>query len=455
MLKCFRVLPAMFLLGACTDTTGVVVPILTPSSGNMTGYERIIIDTTMLEFEALQVESVWFGSNPAIDLTLTDDGKLSVLVQGSPVPGPVPVRIETQTKTHLLPAQFTYLPNQDPLFDQVIAFGASLTQGVQDGTPTHDGVLDSPAMALSRSLGAYMPHPVLVHGLFPTLDLDSVGPAPECDAEDVADFIVAALPEVLASLADPNDGPSYRLGRVDPDLEVHNLAAGNFMIDDMLLGPEADEIVQSFLAGLSLDPNGAFMSPPDVTMIETVEQRFPSLIVSMDLMGNDVLNRTSIESVEPLLPILMERLAMTGAEVFLADMPDPALLHGVINGSGTSGDDQVLADQYNDLLQQEAERYPNVHIVPLATNARALAKDGIWVEDQEINLHMLGGIISFDGLHFSATGYAFTAQLFVDTINDVLGTDVPDVDLASVVERDFHTPDAIRDAGRDPTECWP
>jgi lysophospholipase L1-like esterase len=390
-----------------------------------------------------------------LDLTVTETGSLSVLTQGSPNPGSVPIRLDVAGQTILLPAEFTYLENADPLFDRVVAFGASLTQGVQDGTPTHDGVLDSPAMALSRSLGAYMPHPVLVSDLFPTLDLDSVGPAPECDAEDVADFIVASLPDVLSKLVDPEDGPTYSLGRSDPDIVVRNLAAGNFLMDDMLLGPEGDEIVQNFLGGLSLDPTGDFMASPEITMIEAVEALSPTVIVSMDLMGNDVLNRTPIAEVEPILPVVIQRLAETGAEVFLADMPDPDLLHGVINGSSTSGDDQVLADQYNALLEEEADRYTNVHVVPLASNARALAKNGMWVEDQEINLHMLGGIISFDGLHFSATGYAYTAQLFVEHINAVLGTTVPDVDIVSVVQHDFHTPDAIRAAGRDPTACWP
>lgn len=43
-----------------------------------------------------------------------------------------------------------------------------------------------------------------------------------------------------------------------------------------------------------------------------------------------------------------------------------------------------------------------------------------------------GGILSFDGIHPSNTGYALIAYVFIKTINAAYGTDIPEVDLKAV-----------------------
>ncbi len=57
----------------------------------------------------------------------------------------------------------------------------------------------------------------------------------------------------------------------------------------------------------------------------------------------------------------------------------------------------------------------------------------------------LGGFYSMDDLHLTNTGYAVLASVFVQTINDTLGTNVPLPDLASIVTVDPLSPTSLSD----------
>jgi len=434
------------------DATTEEYDLLTPAFGSMTGYYPLTIDLSEVDMDAADVTSVTVGGIKALDLE-PGDGAITVLVQGAPEAGDASIDLHTADGTTRVPQRFHYDPPLDPEFDRVVAFGASLTQGVFDGTPTHDGVMLSPALQLARVMGAYMPQPVLVDPLFPTLGLDSVGPAPECDSASVADFIRDAITDVLSEMVDPDEGLAYWVGRSDPDLQVRNLAAGNYMVDDVIVGPSADELVQNMLGGLSVDPYAPFGGGPRWTMLEAVERLEPTVIVSFDLVGNDVLSRTPLEDIEEHLVPIMERLADTGAHVFLAEMPDPAILRGNLGGPDSGDEQSQLAADVNVLLHREADDYPNVHIVPVAAEALDIATNGLSLGGQELTGGMLGGLLSFDGLHFSPTGYALVADMFVDAINAELDTAIPPIDAAAILADDIHSPDAVRAAGREPTEC--
>jgi len=447
---------ALVLLGVCCGNgCGESEPDLEPTSGSLTGYYEVRADPASVGLAPEDVLEVQVGGVKAIDLAVGEDGWLGFLVQGAPVAGPAQVRLYTATGYESLETQFEYAPPVSPHFDRVVAFGASLTQGVQDGTPTHDGVMRSPVLQVARSMGAYMPQPVLVPDLFPTVSLDMVGPGPECETEDVETFITQAIPEVLQELSYPDgSGLGYELGRSDPLIEVRNVAAGSFQLDDVLYGADGDELVQNVLGGLAFDPLGHFATPTSRTMLEVVEDLDPTVILSVDLLGNDVLRRRSSEHISELLPPIVERLAATGAEVFLADTPNPEILEGSVGGSSPGEEEAILSQEYNAILVEVAADYPNVHVVPLSARADLMVEEGLLVGDEALNHHMLGGLLSFDGLHFSDSGYALAAQLFVDEINASLGTDMPDVDMGQIVAGDMHTPSAVRSAGREPSDCW-
>jgi lysophospholipase L1-like esterase len=400
------------------------------------------------------VEDVQIGGVRALELRVEEvDGEsfLSVLVQGAPEPGPATIVLDAET---LLLDSFDYLPPADPAFDRVVAFGASLTQGVQDAVPTFEGTLGSPALALARLMGAYLPQPQLVPGLFDTLDIDSVGPAPECEASSVVTHITAGMASTLPKLArEDGSGFGYEVGRLDPVVQVRNLAAGNYMLDDTVHGPTESEIVQIFLGHLAFDPFGTFGEPPSFTQLDAIEALEPTLIFSTDFLGNDALSGMAVESIEADLPILVTRLAATGAEVFLGDVPDITILPGRI---GDPDPDTVgRIDEYNVALHREADRFDNVHVVPLAAATAELAADGISIGGESVGIRMFGGLLSFDGLHFSDTGYGLVAQVFADAISEELGIELPPIPLGSLFATDIHSPPAVRAAGRDPDACRP
>lgn len=452
---------ALLLIGLGGCASGEVEPppqgepldLLQPPSGSLTGYEPLLIDVSGVDASASEVESVRVGGVLAIDLEPQDDGRLQVLLQGAPEPGNARVVLTVGGEERTLPQRYTYAAPLDPRFERVVAFGASLTQGVQDATPTHDGVMYSPALQTARALGAYMPQPVLVDPLFPTLDLASVGPAPDCEPTPATSFIRDSITDVLGKLVVEDEGFAYWVGRSDPDLVVRNLAAGGFRVDDMLFGPEVSEVVQNFLGPLSFDPYTEFAAGPRWSMIDEVERLEPTLVMSFDFMGNDVLSGTDYSVMEANVPPLVERLAATGAEVFLADMPDPGVLHGSVNEDPLGDAERTLALQCNALLEGEAAKYDNVHVVSVFDRTEELATLGLSLAGQELTTDMLGGLLSFDGLHFSPTGYAVTADLFVEEIGRVLGVELPAVDVEAVLEQDIHGPAAVRAAGREPEEC--
>jgi len=442
-----RLLPLVLLVGCVAPEAPL------PS----TGYVRVAIDTAAEGIDPADVAEVRVGGILALDLRPGD--VLDVLVQGAPEPGPARIAVTpTGGDPVLLDAVVEYAPPLDPAFDRVVGFGASLTQGVMDAVPTFEGTLDSPALALARVLGAYMPQPQLVPGLFETLTLDDVGPAPACESPNVVDHITGGITDTLPRLARPdNSGFGYELGRLDPLLETRNIAAGNYQLDDVVHGPEESEIVQIFLGHLAFDPFGTFGEPPTFTMLDAIEALDPTLIFTTDMMGNDALgtggDMTPPENIAADLAILVPRLAATGAEVFLGDVPDVTILPGRIGDPNPDTRAGVLA--YNEALRAEADRFDNVHVVPLFDATEEVAEDGLEIGDTTLGIGMLEGLLSFDGLHFSAAGYGLVAQAFATEIGAVLGVELPPVNLPAIVEASPHAPAAIREAGREPDDCVP
>lgn len=56
-------------------------------------------------------------------------------------------------------------------------------------------------------------------------------------------------------------------------------------------------------------------------------------------------------------------------------------------------------------------------------------------------------------MHFTDTGYAMFANLFLETINEALGTEVPLIDLDPIAASDAGSPSAIAAAGLDVSQC--
>jgi hypothetical protein len=447
---------SLFLLAGLSACEAVPEALLLePSGGSLSGHYIVRADLAAAGLSVSDVSAVWVGGVRALLPAEDDDGWLSFRVQGAPEPGPAAVKFDTPEGRVSLGADFIYAPPHSPHFDRVVALGASLTMGVMDGVPTFEGVLKSPTLQTAAALGAYMPQPLLRPDLFPTLGLDRVGPPPECQTTDVEDFITGAIPQIMGELAYPDgSGFGYEMGRLDPLLVVRNIGVGGYQLDDVVSGPDNDELVQSVLGGFVYAPFMDFGERPEATMMEIVEGLEPTLVVSFDLLGNDLLLGHSPERITQYLPAVIDRLAATGAEVFLANCPNPDILKGSFGGGIPNEGGEELALAYNAILAAEAGRYDTVHVVPIKEASDAITSEGLAVGDSVYNLGMLGGILSFDGLHFGDTGYALLAHTFVTEINAVLGTDVAAVDIAAVADFDIHTPEAVRKTGREPADCW-
>ncbi len=468
------------LVGSCAADDEQIV---SPASGAKSGYYDVrLVPPGLTPAEIVEVR---FGGIKAYDLRV-DDAALQVTIQGHPHSGPVDIELDTETGSQVLPDAFEYLPALDPRFERIAAVGASLSQGVQNGVPTAHGGLYSPPAQLARQLQGYMPLPILVDPLFPEMTVDDIGPPPACDRPSIESFVVMSAGDALDVLL-----RGFQHGRVDPELEAHNVAVGGFKLENVLRGPSMDVIGGDFIARLVYSP----LEDPTDTQLDIVEDLHPTLIVSTDLYGNDAIapfvsgsgirleESTPLEQFEPDLQETIERLAATGAEVFVANIPRPSLLpvalakkrsliEDAVAAAREAGEDEAraafdseqLADEaiqavdtraraYNDLLETFVARYTNVHVVDMAARTEEVEMDGLLVSGTTLTVKKFGGLLGLDSIHFTDTGYAFLANLFVSAINDVLGTAVPEIDLTAVLANDRSSPKVLAEMGFDPTLC--
>ena len=215
-----------------------------------------------------------------------------------------------------------------------------------------------------------------------------------------------------------------------------------------------------FFGHTSLDPFGTFGDRPRRTQLQAIEELAPTVLVSFDLLWADALPATGAamtgtEEVTRDLGILIPRLGATGAEVFLGDVPDVTGLpsRSVTQDPSEQAEVRQRIGEYNAALAAAAEPFDNVHIVGLADALAEIREQGVRIGEEDLDLSMFGGLLSFDGLHFGTTGYGVLAQLFADAITAETGVDLPPVDLPHLLAEDIHSPTAVREAGGDPGAC--
>jgi lysophospholipase L1-like esterase len=402
------------------------------------------------------------------------DTEIQFVVQGQPLPGPAEVVLGTADGTHSLGPIFEYLPPGNAHFEVMAALGASLTQGVQRGVPSYHGSLMSPATQIARQAGAYFPLPLLKEGLFPQIGTGEISAPPECAIPSIVEFVAGSAVSVIVTLTNAETGEiAFANGRLDPEITVHNVAVGGARVSDILRGPKPDNVGVNFIGHLVLDLEGDLLSPTSATQIEHIEALNPTLIVSSDFFFNDIAYAVLTADLDPEVATpadelaadindLVERLAATGAQVFLPTMPWPGLLPAAIQqmermeeeaanaAMGAIAERAVLA---NEALIAVAAKHDNVHVVPVAEQTEELMINGIEVSGQWLTTQKLGGLLGLDGVHFTDTGYALVANTFIETINDVLHSDIPAIDLTRILADDVESPTALKEAGLDPSLC--
>jgi hypothetical protein len=176
---------------------------------------------------------------------------------------------------------------------------------------------------------------------------------------------------------------------------------------------------------------------------------------------------TPAESLHADIQETVARVAAASDHFFVATLPQPTLLPAVerkrkqltVQGM-PAGEIQALMDavdlraqQANDVLVAAAAECDNVHIVDLAGATAGMAANGFCVGEYTLTTRLFGGMLSLDGVHFTDTGYAMVANVFLIEINKVLGTDVPLIDMETVYLQDYESIPVYLDAGFDPPAC--
>jgi hypothetical protein len=138
----------------------------------------------------------------------------------------------------------------------------------------------------------------------------------------------------------------------------------------------------------------------------------------------------------------------------LTRVPNVAVLRAQLVAAGTSTDAfdakvkalDDLTDGYNAALVQAVAPYPNLHIVDfkgqVTTQLAGIRVGGVWLTGDRF-----GGLFSLDGLHLTDTAYALYANLFIDSMNGVLNTQIPHVDPDAIHATDPNAPSVLRAAG--------
>lgn len=458
-----------------------------PHEGPASGYFALTIELAESGVDASSVTSLQVAENRAYDLVVEGD-TLTAMVQGSESAEPAVVEIAAGADLHTYPGAFDYLPPRDERFRTVCAMGASLSQGVQNGVPSHHGAIMSPPAQVARQLGGYFPLPLLHHDFMPQIGPADIGPPPACAVPDIVAFVAASAVQVLKQL-----NGDFANARIDPDLGIRNVAVGGSKIRDVLRGPDPENFAANFVSHLVFDPHGT--GPVEVSQLELCESLAPTLVLISDLyyndvaaslLGGDVIDASLITpqaELEADLAELLDRLEATGAHVFVTNMPRPSILPAsrekknvmVANAraaaieAGTDPDAAAeeataLADEaieltdaaaraFNDVLQAEAQARTRIYVVDAETAVEAAALEGLSVGGQILTTQKFGGLLGLDGVHFTDTGYAYFANVFIDTINAALGTSVPRVDVERVFAADPGSPPAVAAGGLDVSAC--
>ena len=248
------------------------------------------------------------------------------------------------------------------------------------------------------------------------------------------------------------------------------------------------------------------------SQVEWAETLAPTTIIVW-LGPNDVLGAaleadsafvTPINDFEAAYDEAIDRLAATGAELVIANIPDVtvipfltsaeevaatvgapldaigpvlgiaegdfvtpdafgligAILGGVIPGplpddvvldAGEVAEIRTATDAFNGIIADKAEEV-GAALVDIHTFFNFIDFAGVVVGGQRITTDFLGGAISLDGIHPTNTGYALIANEFIKTMNSHFGAGIPPVSVRQVNKTD---PLAFPGVGRPPSALGP
>jgi len=416
------------------------------------------------------------GGIAAYDVTRVDATTVKLTVQGHPEGGTQPIVI-TARRTSVEVGTVRYAAPADARLSKLVAFGASLTMGSQDASVSQRSQLHGPAAVVARQMGSYLALPLLKPGFLPSLvtaDIDPVRCRPS--VADIFGTIGArAQTELMPKLKDQAGNIVIGKMRVDPNLVATNVAIGGFRVAETVDGAKSffGVILEHVLWDTKVDA-AALINPPAETQLDRIAALKPTIAFSTDLIGNDYNNvnlgtdgipdltaLTPVEELRASLKVLLQRLDATGAEVFIATGPDNTVLpmypekvaklkaagfpEADASGWLTAIRARIVA--YNQVLREEVKAYPKVHLVDLHAKVATVLSQGVDLGGKVLKPSPFGGLLSLDSMHFSDTGYAVLANIFLEEINATLGTRIPLADLKAIHATDLYSVEALQAAG--------
>jgi hypothetical protein len=450
----------------CTDERG---PLLTSSTAHLSqfGYTRVTFTGDVASLG--EVWSVRLGGVPAYD-PVTDATSLTVTVQGAPRPGPATLEVFTPTGGSTHHGVVTYDPPTTGAPPVWAAFGASLTQGTQSmGVDEHTQTKGFVAM-IARQVGVFLPFSVFADGIAEPLHATDF----DLDCNQKPNTGINAT-KLLNAITDPASGFfDLRRARKAWDTTPQNFAIGGSKVAQTLRGGSGTvAILEHIVEEPTIDP-GDVVGMVDISQIQRLEALNPDVVLASDLLANDLdpavtesddvhpEKITPLSDVQPLLVEMMQRLGALHGHYFIANMASLTFIPNVVEvkarrlAAGTDTEasfdaklaqiDQ-LTQQYNDALAQAMAPYPNLHLVDFFARVQQVRSTGIRAGGELCTVDKFGGLLSFDNLHFSDTGYANYANLFIDQLNGVLGLSIPSADVDLVHTTDEAAPSVLRAQG--------
>lgn len=420
---------------------------------------------------------------------------------GTPTAGTYPLIIENTAGSKIsFTNVYTYYAPVSRYFKTFVAMGASYTAGFQSDSYNEAAQLNGPAAWIARQAGAYFPIPLIkMPGLPPEEGfegLDTNGNFTVSLASIATQLFTAT--NFSEFFVDPSVTP-YDIAVPGAMIEDEVLGPASKSSSSSFVIPLTNFLFAPY-------DNNFFETKdikPEIVMAQDLN---PTIIVSTDEYGNDLVTGTITPYGEFALYITqaVSALAATGAQVFLANVPHgielPSFQQTALNAlvpcgltfsnitGGLQGLDQAAdadscattfsngtndgtciynacqslvpidqsVDAFNAEFKNAVAPYPNVHIVDfegLMNGSVQLAGQGVTfdsegipeyaVGNQTLKMKHLGGFYSMDDIHLTNTGYAILASVFIQTINDTIGTSVPLPDLSSIVSADPLSPAAL------------
>jgi hypothetical protein len=396
------------------------------------------------DFSALgTLQTVTVGPNRAYNLRPSATG-VTVTLQGSPTPGAVDVQLTGSSGTKTLPKAIVYDPAPANVPLKWVSFGASLTQSFMSNGVDTNSQLNGFSAQLAKAEGVFIGLPLFTATFAPqqqpTDFYPNCNPRPGTGVNP-QDFVKA--------ITDADGNIDLQLARIDPTLVAQDLAVGGSNIDEILNG---GKVVQALLEHIVDAPNSpgteAFDTLP-YSQIGRIEQLDPDIGVSADLLANDM--RPDLiatpEKARPILDGIMQRLGKLHGQFFIANMPTLSFVPGVTDIRSyrlarhldTAATFDAKIKQIDDATQAlnvelvaAMQPYPNLHVVDFYGRVEAIKVTGVAIGGEVLRPVRFGGLLSLDDLHFTATGYAMVANVFVDAINAALHANVAPIDLAVV-----------------------